>query len=213
MTPAPGKHPVLTVKTPGVEEAVVICDILHFIAMPEANSFIRPDVVLPIMGLRAQQVFVHLGSGAGFYLIPAAGIVGPKGKSIGVDIRIDMLAEVENKAKQQGVEHVVQIVRANLENTPGSDMPAKSADLVLVANILHQSDPVKILTEAVRIVAANGHVAVIEWNTSSTPFGPPIHNRKSADEMKEMAASCGLSVQKEFSPSPYHYGIVFAPTA
>ncbi len=181
--------------------------------MPEANSFIRPDAVLTSMGLRAQQIFVHLGSGAGFYLIPAAVIVGPKGKSIGVDIRTDMLAEAENKAKQQGVEHTVQTVRANLENSPGSDIPQKSADWVLVANILHQSDPAKIFTEAVRIVAANGHVAVIEWNTSATPFGPPVHHRKSAEEMKEIALSCGLAVQKEFSPSPYHYGIVFSVAA
>ncbi len=181
--------------------------------MSEANSFIRPDVVLNAMGLRAQQTFVHLGSGAGFYLIPAAVIVGPKGKSIGIDIRTDMLAEVENKAQHQKVEHIVQVLRANLENSPGSNLAAKSADWVLVANILHQSDPVKILTEAVRIVAASGHVTIIEWNTSATPFGPPVHNRKSSDEMKTLAQTCGLVVQKEFSPSPYHYGIVFSPAA
>lgn len=181
--------------------------------MPEVNSFIRPDAVLTSMGLRAQQVFIHLGSGAGFYLIPAAVIVGPKGKSIGVDIRTDMLAEAENKARQQGVEHIVQTLRANLENSPGSDIPKKSADWVLVANILHQSDPTKILTEAVRVVAANGHVAVIEWNTSSTPFGPPIHHRKSKDEMKEIAVSCNLKLEKEFEPSPYHYGLIFTIAA
>ncbi len=177
--------------------------------MPEKNSFIRPDVLLETMGLRAQQTFVHLGCGAGFYLIPAAVIVGSKGKSIGVDIRPDMLAEVENKARQQGVEHIVQTLRSNIENTPGTSLPVKSADWVLVANILHQSDPAKVFTEALRIIAANGHVAVIEWNTSATPFGPPVHNRKSTEEMKEIAGTCGLTFTKEFSPSPYHYGLIF----
>lgn len=161
------------------------------------------------MGLRAQQTFVHLGCGAGFYLIPAAVIVGSKGKAIGVDILPDMLAEAENKARHQGVEHIVQTLRANIENTPGTTIPPKSADWVLVANILHQSDPAKVFTEALRIIAANGHVAVIEWNTSATPFGPPVHNRKSTEEMKEIAASCGLAITKEFSPSPYHYGLIF----
>lgn len=180
--------------------------------MPEVKSFIRPEILLQSMGLRAQQVFVHLGCGAGFYLIPAAIIVGPKGKSIGVDILPDMLAEAENKALHYKVDHIVQTLRANLENTPGTTLAAKSADWVLVANILHQSDPAKVLTEAGRIVAASGHVAIIEWNTSATPFGPPVHNRKTAEEMKATANSCGLAVQKEFSPSPYHYGIICTPT-
>lgn len=181
--------------------------------MPQADSFIRPDVVLTSMGLRAQQTFVHLGSGAGFYLIPAAIIVGSKGKSIGVDIRSDMLAEAENKARHSGVDGIVHTVRANVEQHAGSGLAAKMADWVLVANILHQSDPAKVLAEAVRIVAANGHVTVIEWNTSATPFGPPIHHRKSADEMKSIAQECGLVVQHEFAPSSYHYGIVFTPPA
>lgn len=181
--------------------------------MPEAPSFIRPEVLLKFIGLRAQQIFVHLGCGAGFYIIPAATIVGSKGKSIGVDILPNMLAEAENKARQHKVDHIVQTLRANLENTPGSNIPARHADWVLVANILHQSDPAKILTEAARIVAANGHVIIIEWDTSSTPFGPPVHNRRPAEEIKTVAQTCRLTVQKEFSPSKYHYGIIFTPAA
>lgn len=178
--------------------------------MPEVTSFIRPEIALQSMGLRAQQVFVHLGCGAGFYIIPAATIVGSKGKSIGVDILPDMLAQAEHKARQMGISNV-QTFHANIENSPGTAIPAKSADLVLVANILHQSDPAKVLTEAARIVAANGNVAIIEWNTSATPFGPPVHARQSAEEMKAIAKSCGLTAAKEFSPSPYHYGILFTP--
>lgn len=178
--------------------------------MPETKSFIRPEAVLQLMGLRAQQVFVHLGCGAGFYLIPAAIIVGSKGKSIGVDILPDMLAQAENKARQLGISNV-QTFHANIENTPGTTIPVKSADIVLVANILHQSDPAKVLTEATRIVAANGSVAIIEWNTSATPFGPPVDARQSAEDMKAIAKLCGLTEVKEFSPSPYHYGILFTP--
>ena len=115
--------------------------------MPEANSFIRPEVLLSTIGLRAQQTFVHLGCGAGFYLIPAARIVWSKGKSIGVDLLPDMIAEADNKARHQGLAGVVQTFRANIENPGGSGLPAKSADIVLVANILHQSDPSKVMLE------------------------------------------------------------------
>lgn len=177
--------------------------------MAEVNSFIRPDALWRLLGLRAEQTVVHLGCGAGFYLVPAAEMVGSKGKAIGIDIRPDMLAEVENRAKRHHVEAIVQTLRANIENTPGSSLSDKSVDWVLVANILHQSDPAKILTEARRIVSAKGHVAIIEWNTSATPFGPPVSERRASQELKEIAESLGLSLVREFTPSPYHYGLLF----
>lgn len=179
--------------------------------MAEENSFIRPDALWQALGLRAEQEVVHLGCGAGFFLIPAAHIVGPKGKVTGIDIRPDMLAEVENKARQQNVESIVRTLRANLEDTPGSPLQKFCADWVLVANILHQSDPGKVLTEAKRIVKANGRIAIIEWNTSATPFGPPVNNRIAAEDLKEIGESLGLTFMKDFVPSPYHFGIIYTP--
>ncbi len=179
--------------------------------MAEANSFIRPESLWRSLGLRAEQVVVHLGCGAGFYLIPAAEMVGSKGKAIGVDIRQDMLDEVENKAKRHKVDVIVQTLRANIENTPGTSLHEKSADWVFVANILHQSDPVKVLAEAKRITVANGHIAIVEWNTSATPFGPPVKERRTSAELKEIGESLGLTLEKEFIPSPYHFGILFTP--
>ncbi|MDA1169417.1 MAG: methyltransferase domain-containing protein [bacterium] len=177
--------------------------------MSEANSFIRPRALWRILGLRAEQTIVHLGCGAGFFLIPAAEIVGPKGKAIGVDLRLDILAEVENRARRHKVDSIVSTLRANVENTPGSSLQEKSADWVLVANILHQSDPTRVLAEAKRIVFQNGTIAVVEWNTSATPFGPPVDHRISSEELKAIAESLGLTLVKEFSPSPYHFGLLF----
>lgn len=151
---------------------------------------------------------MHLGAGAGFYLIPAARIVGKEGKAIGIDVLPNMLAEIENKARRENVDKIVKTIRANLENNGGSGLAANTADWVLVANIMHQSDPVKILTEAARIVAANGRVVVIEWDTAASPFGPPASQRLPRDVAKSAAAAAGLKVQREFAPSPYHYGFV-----
>lgn len=177
--------------------------------MAEANSFIRPEALWRLLGLRAEQIVVHLGCGAGFYLIPAAEIVGPKGKAIGVDIRPDILAEVENRARRHKVDAIVSVVRANLENTPGSPLQAQSADWVLVANVLHQSEPTRVLAEAKRLAFHNGHIAIIEWNTSATPFGPPVHARLSAEDIKAIANSLQMKLVKEFDPSPYHFGLLY----
>ena len=93
-----------------------------------ADSFIRPDKFWQDLGLRAEQRVVHLGSGAGFYIIPAAHIVGKEGQAHGIDILPDMLAEAENKAKREGVEDIVKTKRSNLEGAGGSGLDAKSMD-------------------------------------------------------------------------------------
>ncbi len=178
--------------------------------MAQEQSFIRPDVFWQDVGLKGEQVVVHLGCGAGFYLLPAAHIVGRRGKVIGVDILPDMLAEVESKAERDGVAHIVQTVRANLENAPGSSVPQRAADWVLVANILHQSDPTKILQEAKRVVAANGHVVVVEWDTAASPLGPPIEKRLPKSDARRVVKELGFVVDREIQPSPYHYGLILS---
>ncbi len=177
------------------------------------NNFIRPDEFWKTVGLRAEQTVVHLGCGAGFYLIPAAHIVGPNGNVIGIDVLPDMLADTENKARQENVENIVRTIRANLENSSGSTLPEKNADWVLVANILHQSDQTKIFTEAKRILKDNGKTIAVEWNTSATPFGPPPAERISKEDIQSTAEKAGFSLEKEFEPSPYHFGLVLTKKA
>lgn len=179
--------------------------------MAQRNPFIRPDTFWRSLVLRANQSVVHLGCGAGFYIIPAARIVGKKGKVVGVDIRPDMLAEVDNKAQEFGLDGIVKTFRANIEDTPGSPVSEHSMDWVLVYNILHQSDPQKVFQEARRIVSVNGHIVVIGWTPAATPLGPPTEKRIPQNEVKQIAIGNDLVVTKEFAPSPYHYGLVMAP--
>lgn len=179
--------------------------------MAQRNPFIRPDTFWHSLMLRANQSVVHLGCGAGFYIIPAARIVGEKGKVVGVDIRPDMLAEVDNKAQQFGLDAIVKTFRANIENTPGSPLAEHSMDWVLVYNILHQSDPQKVFQEARRVVSVKGRVVVVGWATAATPLGPPNEKRISEDEIKQIASENGLKLVKEFAPSPYHYGLIMTP--
>lgn len=174
----------------------------------QGTSFIRPDAFWHDLGLRAGQSVVHLGCGPGFYLIPAAKIVGMSGKAIGVDILPNMLEEVEGRAMREGLGSIVHTIRSNLENASGSTLPAASADWVLVANILHQSAPDKILQEAARIVKPTGNVVIVEWDTAATPFGPPVDVRMAKPDVMHLLEPLGLQLQEEFQPSPYHYGLL-----
>ncbi len=175
-------------------------------------SFLRPDDVLRQIGLRAEQTFVHLGCGAGFWLIPAAQIVGASGKAIGVDIRPDILSEAESRAQLAHLGQTVQTKRGDLEQDNGSGLDDNLADVVLVANIIHQANPEKLLSEARRILKTDGKIAVVEWDVVASPLGPPPKSRISKEEMQKIAASLGLKTAKSFEASQYHYGLILQMT-
>lgn len=171
-------------------------------------SFIRPEELWRKLGLRGNQTVIHLGSGPGFYLIPAAKLVGDKGRAIGIDVREDMLEETEGRARREGVENTVTTIRANLENGAVKQVPKDSADWTLIANIIYQSDPVKILTEAKRITKPGGSIVLVEWAIVATPLGPPMEQRISEQQIRDMLPQLKLEVGSTFSPSPYHFGLI-----
>lgn len=177
----------------------------------QQDSFIRPDELLRTLGVKAEETVVHLGCGAGFYIIPAAKIVGRHGRVIGIDLLPDLLSEVESKAQREGLTPIIKTIRGNLENDKGSTLPEDSADWVLVANVLHQSDATKILHEARRIIKKEGHVIVIEWDMGAAPFGPPAKVRIPKSRVLEVIGQQQLKVTNEFKPSPYHYGLTTVP--
>jgi ubiquinone/menaquinone biosynthesis C-methylase UbiE len=174
------------------------------------NSFIRPELLWSEVGLTEGQRVCHLGCGPGFYLIPAAKIVGRGGRVIGVDVMSNLLAEAENRAQLERVSQIVITVRADLEQNRGSKLADSSVDWALVSNVLHQADPKKLLSEARRIIKEKGAVIVIEWKNGASPFGPPTEVRLNESDMLQIALQVGLKQERSFSPSPYHYGFIFS---
>lgn len=102
----------------------------------------------------------------------------------------------------------MQTVRANLEAPKGSTLPDGLADWVLLANIMHQSDPAKLLAEARRVVKTDGTVIIAEWDTVATPLGPPADARIAKAEVEQLAHAQGLAVTREWQPSPFHFGLL-----
>lgn len=172
------------------------------------QSFIRPEEFWRFLELRAGQTVVHLGCGPGYYLIPAARMVGKNGRVIGVDIRPDMLAAAEKRAAEEDLLSIVQVRRADLEHEASSGVEPGTADWVLLANILHQADPVAVFKEALRIAKPSGSVLAVEWETAATPLGPPSEKRIAKSVIRSAAEQVGLTVLREFRPSPYHYGLI-----
>lgn len=174
--------------------------------IPSTSELIDAAAIYEAAGLRAGMKAADLGCGtSGHFVFPGARIVGEGGEFYAVDILKSALGAVESRAKLEGLTNI-KTIWADIEIPNAVKIPSGLLDLVLLAN--NQPSPAMV-QEAVRLIRGGGRLAIVDWKTSATPFGPPTAQRKDPLQAKAMAESAGLKFEKEFSPGKYHWGMVF----
>lgn len=90
--------------------------------------------LLERVGVKRGQKVLDFGCGSGTYAIPAARIVGNKGKVYALDKNGFVLNELMQKARSAGIEN---IERMDAEGTPRIELADNSIDIVLLFDVLH----------------------------------------------------------------------------
>lgn len=169
----------------------------------------HPEKIVGEFGVREGMSIADFGSGAGYFTILLGQMVGESGKVYALDIQETALDNVRVKARAAGIKNI-ETIRTNLEVMGSSGFPNNSQDMVLIANILFQSDKkAEIIREAQRVLKNGGRLILIDWRLGTGGFGPPDELRTDETAMRNLVVGEGLTYEKSIDSGQFHYGMSF----
>ena len=174
----------------------------------QRRATLPPEPTLRAAGVAPGQTVVDLGCGPGYFTLPAAALVGPRGTVYGVDAQPEMVEACRRRAAEAGAQNV-EVIRSDAVHVP---LPDAIADLVLIAWVLHEvPDRVAFLREARRLLKPGGGAALIEFRKQDGLWGPPMEVRLSEAEVAAAAGAAGLRVREQRTLDDGHLLYLLAP--
>jgi ubiquinone/menaquinone biosynthesis C-methylase UbiE len=169
-------------------------------------EFLDPIKTINRLRVRSDMTAADFGCGSGGWVLPLSQRL-EDGLIYAVDVQDEPISVLESKIEKKGISNI-RLVGADLEKERGSGIPDNSCDLVLMTNILFQSEDKKALfKEAKRVLNKQAKLLVVDWLLDS-PLGPR-EAKISPHEVKKIAEEFNFELKEEFQAGNYHYGLVF----
>ncbi len=169
----------------------------------ERENHLSPERVLRESGLRTGQAFADIGSGPGFFTIPAARIIGPTGMAFAVDTQTEMLIYLRDRKNPP--DNVI-LMKSEEYEVPLADF---TADFALMAFVLHETaDKTRLLGEVRRILKPGGTLLLLDWEKKAEEAGPPFEERVSSGDARSFVEGSGFDVVQASKLNPSHYRLL-----
>ena len=170
----------------------------------ERRRRLPPKIILGEIGLRPGQVFVDIGAGPGFFSLPAAAIVGPQGRVIGLDVSPLMVAQLRKNAVRKKAANI----RTGLILESGTKFPA-GADFYFLANVFHEIDDRSAYLRSIRgRMTARSRLVIVDFLKKKTGHGPLLRDRVPLRTLRSRLAAAGFKVERVFRPNEEEYAVV-----
>lgn len=174
-----------------------------------------PGETLRQVGISTGDSLVEIGSGNGYFTLPAARIVDPA-TVYALDLDASLLEEVESLATQQHIDNVVPV---HGDARSLSEFTSEPVDVGLIANTFHGvEDHAALLEEVTAVLVDTGRFIVINWRDlpgAETTIagqlrGPPTELRLSPTETTAIVSDAtDFARTRQIDLPPYHYALVF----
>lgn len=175
------------------------------------SALLNAESLLKKAGVKESLKVADFGSGAyGHFVFPAAQMVGNKGMIYAVDILKPALEAISKRARQENFGNITT-VWSDLEVFKAAKIETESIDVGLLINNLYLSRKrAEILRECIRMIKKGGKFLIVEWEDTSSPFGPPAEERVKIDLLKKAGEKLGLKIEDSFSAGQFHYAVLFS---
>jgi ubiquinone/menaquinone biosynthesis C-methylase UbiE len=181
---------------------------VHFFNDPARRKWQDPEAILSGIGLKAGLVFADIACGGGFFSLPAARMVGKKGKVYGLDANPASIAALKEEADKEGLKNLY-LTAGRAEETIVCD---HCADILFFGIALHDfQDPAEVLKNARRILKPEGRLVDLDWKKEETAFGPPLHIRFDEKKASRLIENAGFTIESISDSGLYHYLITAKP--
>jgi len=143
-------------------EKLSVYNKIHFRMMSFVHDtlyglFLNPYKLLNAAGLKPGQKVLEVGCGPGFFTIPAAKIVGDKGKVYALDVNPVAVETVRRKIMENNLKNV-KIMLADASET---GLPDESIDVAFLFGVIHAlKDVDAVMREMHRILKVKGILSV-----------------------------------------------------
>jgi ubiquinone/menaquinone biosynthesis C-methylase UbiE len=174
------------------------------------SALLDVNFILQKAQIKERMKVADLGCGtAGYFVFPAAKLVGDRGLVYAVDILKPSLESISRRIRQENIKNI-STVWSDLEVYHATKIETESLDVALLINTLfHSQKRAEIIRESIRMVKKGGKILVVEWEATSSPFGPPPEKRVKIESLQAVAEKMGLKIVEKFDAGQFHYGILF----
>ncbi|AWS00211.1 class I SAM-dependent methyltransferase [Metallosphaera hakonensis] len=162
---------------------------------PERKKFEDPEKFIPSL-LKGDEVVADMGCGPGYYC-----------PVLEEHSRMLYCVDLSEKAIEMTRSRVKRDSTTLLnESSDHTSIPSSSIDVVIFSNSFHDMNPSTVYKEVLRILKPSGKVIIVDWKKDA-PIGPPVDVRMSKEDYIRVFKDFDL--ESEFTPGPYHFGLVF----
>lgn len=178
---------------------------MGWLERPEREQEERTALLLKNMDISATDTIADIGAGSGYHTFAMAAMV-PEGQIYAVDLQPQMLAAMDSKKKDIGVENI-SLVQGSEKSV---NLPKNGVDKVLLVDVYHEfSFPYEMMLSIKEALAPEGKVYLIEYRAED-PLVPikEVHKMSEAQAVKEMEAA-GFQLLTNQKNLPWQHCMVF----